>query len=45
MNPRFFPTVLIVLMVCAAVVYAVAGDWRKATYWTAGAVLNIAVTF
>jgi hypothetical protein len=40
-----FPALLIVLDLAAAVVYAVEPDWRRATYWTAAAVLTFAVTF
>ena len=46
LDPRVFPTLLIVLNVAAAVVYAVDGtDWRKAVYWTSAAVLNYVVTW
>lgn len=40
-----FPSVLIVLDFCAGVVYFAHQDWRHAAYWTAAAVLTIAVTF
>lgn len=40
-----FPTVMIVLDMCAAAVYALHGDYRKLIYWVAAAVLNAAVTF
>ena len=45
MNPKLFPTVLIVLDLAACIVYAVGGDWRKAVYWLAAAVLTITVTY
>lgn len=45
MTTKLFPVALIVLDVGAAVVYAVAGDYKKAVYWIAAAVLNITVTF
>ena len=46
LDPRVFPTLLIVLNVAAAVVCAVDGtDWRKAVYWTSAAVLNYVVTW
>jgi len=45
MNPRIFPTVLIVLDVAAAIVYAAHGDWRKAVYWLAAAILTVTVTY
>jgi 5-enolpyruvylshikimate-3-phosphate synthase len=40
-----FPALLIVLDVCAACVYAVEADVRRAVYWAAAAVLTAAVTF
>lgn len=45
MNPKIFPTVLIALDVCAAIAYAVAGDFRRTIYWTAAAVLTVSVTY
>ena len=45
MNPKIFPSVLIVLDVAAAVVYAAAGDWRRTSYWFAAAVLTATVTY
>lgn len=40
-----FPSVLLVLQVCAGLVYVCHGDWRKAVYWVAAAVLTVVVTF
>lgn len=40
-----FPVLLMLLDVGAAIVYATDGDWKKAIYWVAAAVLNTAVTF
>ena len=40
-----FPLILILLDICAAIVYGAVGDWKKAIYWLAAAVLNAAVTF
>jgi hypothetical protein len=40
-----FPVAMMVLSVCAGIVYAAHGDVRQAIYWFAGAVLNAAVTF
>lgn len=40
-----FPLVLIALDVGASAMYLCAGDWKKAIYWIAAAVLNWAVTF
>lgn len=45
MNPKLFPTLLIVLDVFAAAGYVSAGDWRKVIYWLAAAVLTSAVTY
>lgn len=40
-----FPTLLIVLNIGAAIVSALNGDYKRAVYWIAAAVLNITVTF
>lgn len=45
MNPKIFPSVLIVLDLAAALVYACHGDFRLLTYWTAAAVLTATVTY
>lgn len=45
MSPKFFPTCLIVLDVCAAAGYIGAGDWRKIGYWLAAGVLTYCVTY
>lgn len=42
---KIFPAVLIAIDLAAAVVYGIAGDWKKVVYWTAAAALNAAVTF
>lgn len=42
---RVFPTILIVLDVCAALVYVSHGDWRKVVYWLAAATLTSVVTW
>jgi len=42
---KIFPTLLIVLDICAALVYAYYGDNRHTVYWLAAAVLTITVTF
>ncbi|MBR1740020.1 MAG: hypothetical protein IJ737_06995 [Ruminococcus sp.] len=41
----FFPLLLIVLDLAAALVCMIMKDYKKAVYWTAAAVLNICVTF
>ena len=40
-----FPSVLIGLQLCAAVLYAFELDVRHAVYWLAAAVLGVVVTF
>jgi hypothetical protein len=42
---KLFPTLLIVLDVCAALGYLPSGDWRKVVYWLAAAVLTTCVTY
>jgi len=42
---RVFPTLLIVLDVCAALVYVPTGDWRKVIYWLAAATLTAVITW
>lgn len=42
---KLFPTLLIVLDVCAAIGYVPVGDWRKVVYWLAAAVLTTCVTY
>jgi hypothetical protein len=45
MSPKVFPTLLIVLDICAAAGYVPDGDWRKIIYWLAAAVLTAVVTY
>jgi uncharacterized membrane protein len=45
MNTKVFPTILIILDVCAAITYIPSGNWRMAVYWIAAAVLTFAVTY
>lgn len=42
---RVFPTVLIILDAAAALIYLCYGDYRRAIYWTAAAVLTASVTY
>jgi len=42
---KLFPTILIILDVCAAGVYLCNGDVRKTVYWIAAAALTTAVTY
>lgn len=41
---KLFPVILIVLDVCASVVYMCSGDVRRAVYWLAAGVLTLCVT-
>jgi len=45
MSQKLFPTILIVLSICAGIVCAVKGDVRHAVYWFSAAALNISVTW
>lgn len=40
----FFPIVLIILDVCAALTYGYFADWKHMVYWLAAATLTICVT-
>ena len=42
---KLFPTLLIVLDICAALAYVPTGDWRKVVYWMAATVLTTCVTY
>lgn len=42
---QIFPTVLIILDLGASAVCAAGGDWRRAVYWIAAAVLTTCVTY
>lgn len=45
MRSKIFPTILIILDICAAIGYIPDGDWRKVIYWISAAVLTFTVTF
>lgn len=42
---KLFPSILIGMDIGAAIIYAIAGDWKKAIYWVAAATLTATVTF
>lgn len=42
---KVFPTILIILDVCAAIPYGIQGDWRHCIYWIAAAVLTFCITY
>lgn len=45
MNPRFFPILMIVLSLGAAIIYAYHKDWRRVMYWVSSATIIISITF
>jgi hypothetical protein len=42
---NIFPTLLVVLDVCAALMYVPSHDWRRVIYWLAAATLTTVVTW
>jgi hypothetical protein len=42
---KFFPTILILLDVCASIGYIKTGNWRMIIYWLAAATLTTVITF
>jgi hypothetical protein len=40
-----FPTLLIILDLCAAIGYVSSGDWKKVVYWIAAGTLTAMVTY
>ena len=44
-NPKVFPTILMVLDICEALTYVPDGNWRKVVYWVAAAALTYVVTW
>lgn len=42
---RLFPIVLIILDICAGIIYGINGDFRRLIYWFAAAILTASVTF
>ena len=40
-----FPITLIIIDLCAAIVYAANKDFKMCVYWVAAAILNCCVTF
>jgi hypothetical protein len=45
MNPRWLAFGLILIYIALSFTYGWAGDWRRALYWTAAAVICWVVTF
>ena len=45
MNTKLFPTIIIALMVCAALVYLFKGEIKSAVFWIALAVANSCVVY
>ena len=44
-NPKVFPTILIILDVLASVPYAIQKDLRMTVYWLSAALLTFSVTW
>lgn len=42
---KLFPTILIILDICAAIGYLPSGEWRKILYWLFAAGLTYTVTW
>jgi hypothetical protein len=42
---KIFPSILILLDICASIGYIQSGDWRKVIYWIAAGILTTTVTF
>jgi len=42
---QIFPIVMMILSLCAAVMWGLDGDWRKCVYWIAAFVLTFTITF
>jgi hypothetical protein len=42
---KLFPTILIILDVCASVAYLFDNDVRRGVYWLAAAILTATVTY
>lgn len=47
MSTKIFPTILIIISLCSAIVYASKGisEWRMVVYWLAAAALTTVVTY
>lgn len=45
MDHRIFPTILMILDICAALVYIPTGNWRMICYWLAASLLTFVVTW
>lgn len=42
---RIFPTLLLILDLFAAAVYAYYGEWGRVVYWVAAALLTASITY
>lgn len=45
MTRFLFPVALILLELGAAIMYGIAGDWRKVAFWTMSAGIAVVVTW
>jgi hypothetical protein len=44
-HEKLFPTLLVILDICAAIGYIPSGDWRRVIYWLGAATLTMCVTW
>jgi len=42
---KVFPTIIIILMICAAIVYAYYKNWKMCGFWFSAAAVNFFVTY
>lgn len=45
MNPRSLAVLLILIYLSLGLLYGLHGDWRRALYWAAAAVICFVITF
>ena len=45
LDPRVFPTILLVLDIFASIPYGMTGNWRRCAYWLFAAGLTFVVTW
>lgn len=44
MMAKIFVSIIVVLMICASISYAIQNDWRQSIFWLCASVINIVVT-
>jgi hypothetical protein len=45
MSTKIFPTILMGLMICSAIVYIPSSNWRMIVYWLEAGIINFVVTY